>query len=257
MSTPITPVTLSKLISTADTELPTAIAQTTSWFKVHETLLIVLMALLVGTFVVYKYFDLAAAIENHRAEHAQATLVAQTQKDAATLAQAKEALTSYQVTIAQTLAANSALSTAMATRDKTVIIQQTADAKLPPTQLATRWQGLIADSGVTPNTTGYSLTDSAGIATIEQLEQVPVLQLDLQDETSKATNLQSDVDKANVLVADGKNLVGGLQTQIKAQTKADAATLAAEKADSRKGKMKWFGIGFASGFVAGVTVHIW
>ena len=257
MSTPITPVTLSKLISTADTELPTAIAQTTSWFKVHETLLIVLMALLVGTFVVYKYFDLAATIENHKAQQAQAVLVAQTQKDAATLAQAKEALTSYQVTIAQTLAANAALSTAMATRDKTVIIQQTADAKLPPTQLATRWQGLIADSGVTPNTTGYSLTDSAGIATIEQLEQVPVLQLDLKDETTKATNLQSDVDKANILVADGKNLVGGLQTQIKEQTKADAATLTAEKADSRKGKMKWFGIGFASGFVAGVTVHIW
>ena len=165
------------------------------------------MALLVGTFVVYKYFDLAATIENHKAQQAQATLVAQTQKDAATLAQAKEALTSYQVTIAQTLAANAALSTAMATRDKTVVIQQTADAKLPPTQLATRWQGLIADSGVTPNTTGYSLTDSAGLATVTQLEQVPVLQLDLKDETTKVTNLQSDVDKANILVADGKNLV--------------------------------------------------
>jgi len=42
-----------------------------------------------------------------------------------------------------------------------------------------------------------------------------------------------------------------------AQIDADTKVLNAEKANSRKGKLKWFGIGFVSGYVAGlVTGHM-
>ena len=228
-----------------------------SWLKQHETLLIVLMVLLVGTFVVYKYFDLAANIEDHKAQQAQATLTVQTQKDAATLVSSQQALASYQTTIAQTLAANTALANAVASRNTQVIVQQATDKTLPPTALATRWSGLVNDPGVTPSVEGYTLSASAGLATVTQLEQVPVLQLDLMDETTKATNLQSDVDKANGVIADGKTLVIGLQAQLVDQSKADAATLKAVKANARKGKMKSFFVGFGIGFASGVTAHLW
>lgn len=242
------------------TQLP-VVAQTVSkdvsWLKQHETILIVFLVLLVGTFVVYKYFDLAATIETHKAQQEQAVEAIQQQKNDADLAQAKQSLAAYQALITQSLAANTTLSSAIANRDKTVVIQQATDAKMPPSQLATRWQGLIADSGVQPSTTGYVLTDSAGLATVEKLEQLPVLQQDIKDEQTKETNLQNDVNKANDLIDKGKTVVVGLQSQITDQSKADAATLAATKAAANRGKIKSFFIGFGIGFIAGATVHVW
>jgi hypothetical protein len=237
--------------------LPAQVGASVSWFKQHETLLIVLMVLAVLTFGVYKYFDLASAIENHKAQQAQAILQTQTQKTDTDLAQAKQLLGVYQTTVAQALAANNTLAATIASRDKQVVVQVTKDAQLPPSQLATRWQGLVKDSGVVSQANGYAVTDSAGLATVEQLEQAPALQADLTDERTKEVNLQKDVDSANALIAAGKTAMVGLQNQLTDQQKADTATLNAEKAAARKGKLKWFGIGFASGFVAGVTVHIW
>src|ERR1700722_20413073 len=167
----------------ASTQLPVTVqtveSNAQSWLKQHEVLIITFLVLILGAFTVYKYFDLASVVENHKAQVDQAALTAQTQQNDATLTQAKQTLAADQAMVAQTIAENSALSTAIASRDKTVVIQQAADAKLQPTQLATRWQSLIADSGVEPSTTGYIVSDSFAITNVEQLEQLPALQQDL------------------------------------------------------------------------------
>lgn len=36
----------------------------------------------------------------------------------------------------------------------------------------------------------------------------------------------------------------------------NAAEVKALKADARKGKLKWFGIGFVTGLISGVALHV-
>jgi hypothetical protein len=49
-------------------------------------------------------------------------------------------------------------------------------------------------------------------------------------------------DQADIIVEDKKVLATQIET--------DAKVLKAEKANARKGKLKWFGIGFVAGFIS-------
>lgn len=91
---------------------------------------------------------------------------------------------------------------------------------------------------------------------VQLLDTLPVVQADLADtqkqlgaETVVATNLQANV-------TEQKTLIDALKTQNTDQVNACKAEVKSLKAEARKGKAKWFGIGFISGlllhFAAGV-----
>lgn len=227
-----------------------------SWLQVHEKLIITFMVLLVVFFAVYKVLGIASSYESHKAQEAQAVVTAQAAKNDVALDMAKQLLASYQQQLTITIAANQTLTNAIATRNVQLNTQQKTDSQMAPDALAGRWSGLIGDTGVQTSASGYAVTSSAALATVQQIESVPVLTQDLTDEQSKNSNLQDSVDKANALISQGQIVVSGLNLQLTEADKACKVSIDAEKAKARKGKLRWFGIGYASGFISGILVHI-
>ena len=149
------------------TPISNLVTSSESWLKKHETIVIVALCLLLGFFIVYKGSSIAASYESHKAEQANAALALQkTQADAA-LAQAKTMLADYESALSYSVKENAALAAAITNRDKVTSNQQHTDATLPPSSLATRWQGLVGDSGIQSAPSGFSVTDSAGLATVQ------------------------------------------------------------------------------------------
>lgn len=227
-----------------------------SWLLQHERLVIIFMVLIFSFFVLDKGLGIVSSWEQHKATEAETVLEAQKAKNDAELAQAKVMLVDYQNQIATAAKEIASLTAAQASRDKVVIVQQKADAAMQPTQLASRWEALVGDSGVQATPSGYSVSDSVALTTVEYLEQVPVLKADLTDEQSKTAALQKDVASANDLIGQGKTVINGLQLQLVDKDKACTAQLNVEKAKARKGKLKAFGIGYGLGVVTGLVAHV-
>jgi multidrug resistance efflux pump len=239
-----------------ETQLPIAatVSKAESWLKAHERLIIVTFILIFAFFVLDKAMSIVSQWEQHKANEATLTLAADKAKADAELAQAKQMLSDYEAAISQTEKLNATLQAGIISRDSLLAAQQKKDSVLLPSELSERWVGLVGDSGIQSGTSGFTVSDTAAHATVSKLEQVPVLEKDLKDEQAKSANLQGDVDKANDLIGQGKLVVSGLQLQLTDKDKVCSTQVAAIKAEARKGKLKWFGIGFVSGFVAG---HIW
>ena len=227
------------------------ISTSQSWLKQHETIVIVALCLILGFFIVYKGSSIMASYEQHKAEQANTALAIQKSQADAALEQAKTMLADYESALNASVKENAALAAAITTRDKVTSSQQQTDAKLPPSGLATRWQGLVHDTGIQSAPSGFSVTDSAGLATVQTLELVPTLQQDLSDETKKTGNLQTDVDKANALISQGKIAVNGLQLQLVDQDKACKIQIKTVEDKARRSKLRWFGAGFITGFIGG------
>ena len=235
-------------------ELNQATTEVKTWSQKHERLIIVFLVLTFATFLAQKYFDLSAKIADAKNNVAQTVLQAQAQKDEADLAQAKQLLITYEQSLQQSQEQNAQLVAKIAANNVQLAKQQATDAKLTPSQLSIRWQGLVNNTGIETAANGYAVTDDAAIDTVQQLEQVPVLTQNLKDETVKEANLQTNIDDANKLIDKGKITVDGLQLQIQDQQKACTTQVAAVTANATKSKLKWFGAGFIIGFVTG---HIW
>lgn len=241
-----------------NTQLPVTVptvSSAQSWLKTHETIIITILILIVSYFVLDKSLSIVQSWEQHKANEAAQTLANDKAKADADLAQAKQALSQYQAVLSQNEKINAQLVANIQSRDNLLAAQQKTDATLPPSQLGQRWVGLVGDSGIQPNTSGFAVSDTAALATVSKLEQVPVLTQDLKDEQTKSANLQKDVDNANGLISDGKNTITAMQQQEQAQTKACDAKVAAVKAEARKGKLKAFGIGYVLGYISGRVSH--
>lgn len=237
-------------------DLTSELKVTESWLKQHERLVIVTILVFASFFVVDKSLGIVSAYEGHKATQAAAVTAAQAAKNTEELTQAQQMLQSYQQQLALSTAANQKLTSAIVARDTQLATQQKTDTTLPPSDLADRWATLVRDRGIAPAATGYAVTESAAVSTVVQLESVPVLTQDVADEKTKETALQSNLDKANGLVDQGKTVVGGLQLQLTDQTKQCTIDLNAEKAKGRVGKLKSFGIGYVAGLVSGVLLRI-
>jgi len=229
---------------------------TESWLKVHERLIITVLLVGVSFFAVNKGLGIVSTYEGHKATEAAAVTAAQAAKNQESLTQAQQTLQSYQQQLTVFAEANQKLATAIGARDSQLSVQQKTDSTLAPSDLAFRWSTFVNDKGVGPSAGGYAVTESAAVATVIQLESVPVLTKDLSDEKVKESNLQADVDKANGLIDQGKTLVGGLQLQLTDTQKQCTIDLNAEKAKARVGKLKAFGIGYVAGVISGALLHL-
>lgn len=242
---------------------PTTVAATTApatlsaFLKAHEKLIVWILCLVFTTFATSRFLGWLVARDAHNADIAHATLAAQVaQSQTQTMADA-QAESQYKSLVAQLMASNASLSAAVANRDVATQHQTMADISMQPPQLAARWTQLLAipPGEVAPTTSGYAVSASAATSTMAELEANPTLKADLADARTMAGNSIKQIGALQSLNA-------GLQTQITddgsvlaATNKACEADKATLRAQARKGKLKYFILGFASGFGLGHFLH--
>jgi len=141
--------------------------------------------------------------------------------------------------------ANIALSTALTK-------QQKIDATLPPTDLAARWNTLVPQAEVTVTTNGVTLPETGAMATVQQLEIIPVQQKEITNDQTLIANGNALAVAQTKQVTDLTAQVTGLKLQSVDDAKVCQAQIAVVKADARRSKRRWF----AAGFVAGIATRI-
>lgn len=134
--------------------------------------------------------------------------------------------------------------------------QKSKDATLPPTDLANRIGTLAPGGSITVVADGYHLDQTEAVSIAQTLEEPATLKTQISlDEMiiSRDDTIISNDDKA-------------LDSE-KAAHAADVATLTADKAtlnqqittlksEARKGKLKWFGIGYVAGLISGKIISL-
>ena len=228
---------------------------TLSWIQRHERILIAAMVLAVGGWSADKLFTNIAEKDKAQANIALQQLADQKTANAQLIAQVQQTYAQYQQTIAQLSQQNAQLSATVLARNAATTKQQVVDKTLPLPDLASRWHAL------TPNTQftdfkaipdGVQVSDAGARATVQALEQVPVLSANYKDLEQVSSNQKAEIDSASNLIAQGKSEITGLKSQLVDSDKACKAQITAVKADARKGKLQWFKWGFITGFVSGI-----
>jgi len=235
----------------------------------HEKLLIVFIAVIFLWWGYGKYAQIrldhdnatlkAQVLVTQQQVQANTALQAQADKDAALAAADKAALQALSDKIAaqnqQLIAANTALASALTKQQKT-------DATLPIPDLVNRWAqlapGVNFDGAAVSNSGNVTVTPSNARATVETLEQVPVLKTELANETTEKTNDDQIIVGQNKNIFDLNSQVGNLNSLVAGKDKLLVDNdkqckdeIAVVKDKARKSKRKWFIVGFVSGFVTG------
>jgi hypothetical protein len=219
------------------------------YLKAHEKLILAGVAGLVLWFGIGKIDTL---IQHHDAAAlvaAQATLQAQQSKDAALATQATAQAQQYAALAAKVDAQNAALVNANATLSAALAKQQKTDAGLPPTELANRWLTLVPESKPTVITGGIMVPESGAVATVQNLEQVPVLRTQLENERTQLGNTQALLTASTGQTTTLNQEISGLKLEAVDQTKVCTAQVAEVKAAAAKSKRRWFLTGLVLGFL--------
>lgn len=222
-----------------------------SWLQRHEKLVLAVIAGLVLWFGIGKIDTLIA---NHdHANLSQAAIVAgvQAEKNAALAAQVAEQAMLYKELADKVQAQNAALEQANVNLANALIKQQRTDATMTDPQLAIRWLDLVpsADPLLAAPNGGLIVTHTGAVATVQRLEEVPVLKTELSNTNGQLANVDKLLTASTGQVATLNGQVTGLQLQIVDNSKVCTAQIAVVKADARKSKRRWFYAGMVVGFV--------
>ena len=217
------------------------------YLKAHERLLLALVAAGVLWVAIGKVDTLIQHHDDANLKQAQVIAAQDASKNAAIAAQVAsdkatfDALqTKLQAEDAALVQANVALATALTK-------QQKIDATLPPTDLVARWNTLVPSANVTVSTNGETLPNSGAVATVQQLEIIPVQQEEIINEQTLVANGNTLAVAQAKQVTDLTDQVTGLKLQSVDDAKVCQAQIAIVKADARKSKRRWFIAGFAAG----------
>jgi hypothetical protein len=222
----------------------------------HEKLLIII----IGAILIYagyvKVTNIIAAHDAANLKQAQVVAQAQAAANAQLADQVKQDKEQLQVLTDKLQAQNQQLTNANIALASALSKQQKTDATLPPSDLAQRWAQITPNmpaGGVTvaPDNT-MKVTQAGAVATVQELEKVPVLTQQLANETTEKTNDDQLIAKQNTSIFDLNAQVGGLQKQLVDNDKVCQAQIKVVKDEARKSKRKWFITGFITGFVAKV-----
>ncbi len=232
----------------------------------HERLILCVLAAVVLWWGYGEYAKIRLDHDNALLQQAQivakqqatenAALAAQAQQNAQQVAQDKAQLQvlSDKLTAQnqQLVNANTALATALTKQQKT-------DASLPVPDLVNRWAQLAPGtnfSGAIGSGNNVDVTPSNALATVQQLEKVPVLTQELANETAAKANDDQIIVKQNQSISDLNTEVGTLNASVVGLNKTitDNAAVCADqikvvKAQAAKSKRKWFIAGFVAGFL--------
>lgn len=223
-----------------------------TYVKAHERLLLALIGGVALWFAIGKVDTLVANHDNANLKQAQVVASQQADKNQALAAQAALQAAQYQALTAKVDAENAVLVKANATLRAALVKQQKTDATLPPTELVARFNTLVPQADATVTPTGVALPEAGAVATVQQLEQVPVLTTQLQAAEEVAQN-----DNQLLIAGKAQNdtlyeEISGLNFQIVDNAKVCTAQIAVAKAEARKSKRRWF----VAGFVAGIATRI-
>lgn len=153
---------------------------------------------------------------------------------------------------AQLVATNAALASALNQRRHT-------DAALPPPVLVQRWTQItpgMPPNGVMVTTDNMTriptivVTQAGAVATVQQLEQVPVLQQELNDETAQKDNDDQLLASSHQDIATLSEQVTGLNQQVVDNQNVCTDQIKLVKAQAAKSKRRWFVIGYVAGFLS-------
>lgn len=253
MSTqPVSPVPApSVVIQTAPPVVPTTVR---TFLKNHETLLIFVLGFLLIWFVSGKVENAIAAHDNANLKTVQATLAAQVDANQKTAALVAQQAADYKALASKLEAQDTALAQANVALTQALTKRQSTDAVLPMPELVSRWSQLVPGSDfssatVTP-TGDVSVSPTNAHATVNELEKVPVLTAQLENEKTAETNLNTLLAASNGQVVTLNGAVDGLKLQITDDDKVCKAQIAVVKAQARKSKRRWFVAGFITGFAS-------
>lgn len=231
------------------TDITTTVKNDFSYIKHHIILLAVVVVLAFGA--IYGIESIIASHDATSSTQWKAILQAQT---AQTQVIANK-LTIDEQTWTQQNAAQQAviaqLASSIIQRDKATTVQVQHDATLSAVEAAQR----IASQ--TKSQPGEVLAQGGNVqldlpisrVVVASLDQLPAIQADLIDtrkqlvsETTVATNLQNNVDEQSTLIAV-------MKTQAIDADKSCKADIATVKAQARKSKLRWFGVGVIIGVI--------
>lgn len=192
-----------------------------NWIKTH----LILLAIVVGG--VYGGIYL---IESKMAEHDKVTAAIYQSQNQQFQAQVKEEIDALKQ-------ANVLLAQSVATRQVVEVKLPTQNGSLTATQAAQEITKSVKANPGEVTSVGDTVVLDLPVARVltTMAELVPLLQADKADLTQQLTNetkIYNDEVSAH-----------------KKDTETDAVVLKACKADSRRGKFKWFGIGYVAGFL--------
>ena len=222
-----------------------------TFLKDHEVLIIIVLLVVLGWFGIGKIQDIEA-------KHDDATLQAVTVKSVNDLAAASAAAADATQkeadfkALAEKMQAQDAIyQQQLLTLTAKLASQQKVDATLTPPALVARFNTLVPEARASVTSTGVALPESGAVATVQQLESVPVLESQLL-----ITNGQL-ADSNKLLVSEGAS-IAPLHTEIDRlnvivnvdDPKKCAAEIKVEKDKAAKSKRHWFIIGYVAGFLS-------
>ena len=221
-------------------------------FKTHEKLILALIAAGLLWFAIGKIDTLIQHHDDANLKQAQTIAVVQSQKDAAIAAQVAEDNATFTALQAKMQAQATALEQANIALATALTKQQKTDASLPPTDLANRWTALVPNAKPMVTPTGLVVDIPSAVATVQQLEIIPVQQEEITNEQALVANGNALAVAQTKQVTDLTAQVTGLNLQLVDNTKVCNAQIAVVKADARRNKRRYF----IAGFVAGIATRI-
>lgn len=191
-----------------------------TFFKAHEKILIVVLGVALTWGLAGK---IETVIEKHDvatlsvAQAASAAAAAKVQSDETLIEQQKEA---NDALTAKLTTANAVLAQADAALTAALAKQQKADAAMTPPETVQRWNTLVPAAGVTLTPNGITLPSVGATATVQELEEVPVLRGELSNSSAEKKNVDALLLSSTQQVSTLNIAVGDLKVQV---AKDDAA----------------------------------
>lgn len=238
----------------ATAEAPMIAAKT--WLQLHERIILVFLGLLAASWLGDHWLTNIAAHDKQQAAIQVQQLDEQKTKDTALAQQVSTLSSQYQAVVVQLTQENAQL--AVQVKDRVVVLhdRQQTDNNLPLPDLGNRWAQLadVMPADISASPLGITVTPTGAHDTVDQLEQIPVLQANLKDTQTIVDNKQDELAKANGLVSSQAAQIVDLNTTVTDEETSCKATVASVKATANKAKTKWFKVGFVIGFVGGFLV---
>jgi hypothetical protein len=211
------------------------------FIKAHETVLAMVLAAAV---IFGAWGHIENIIQRHDASNevqAQIVATAQAKQNAAISAQVAVDNAAFAALQAKVQASNAALIQANVALATALTKQQKIDATLPSTDLVARWNMLVPSANVAVSANGETLPNSGAVATVQQLELVPVQQQELADTRAIVQNDSLLLGASQKQVTDLNSLVSGLNLKAVDDKAVCTAEIKVVKDAARK-RERWIGV---------------
>ena len=237
--------------SAIPTPIVSKLAQDWHWLTQHLIALAIVAGLAFGG--VYFVENLVAKHDAQTSAKYEVILAAQT---AATQTLQKQLSTdeaNWAQVEAQLLAQNAQLTKQISQRNQAAAVQVQADASLSAAQSAIRIAQQTNSGPGEVVATGDTVTLDLPISRVitADLDRLFVAQADLADTQKELVNETQIATDAKADAASEKTVIAAQDVELADQKKSYEAQITTLKAENRKSKLKWFGLGFVAGFITG------